>query len=385
MDDGPRRVQVLQVTRPGTVEWVDVRTGRLAEGAFRLDTVASGVSAGTELTFLKGTNPALSSVWDPDLGVFRPGVRVDPYPVRRLGYMQVGRVVATRSRHVAAGDLVAATYGHATGHDVDPVRERFVVLPHHLHPLLGIYAAHMGPICANGVLHAAAELLGPATAELAAGLCGRRVLVTGAGVVGLLTGLFARHARAADVVVADRTAARLEAAARLGLGTVDSSGVDVGVWIKQRWHHAAGDRGADVVFQCRGQASSLHVALRALRPQGTVVDLAFYPRGADEVRLGEEFHHNGLRIVCAQIGRVPRGVAPAWNRERLSAVTVELLEARGDDVLAHLVTDLVPAMDAPALFADLLAGRQVLQAVLVGPAGSARELNRSASPPRPPA
>ena len=69
----------------------------------------------------------------------------------------------------------------------------------------------------------------------------------------------------------------------------------------------AGDRGADVVFQCRGQASALATALRILRPQGTVIDLAFYPGGCDEVRLGEEFHHNGLSVRCAQIGRVPRG------------------------------------------------------------------------------
>ena len=56
------------------------------------------------------------------------------------------------------------------------------------------------------------------------------------------------------------------------------------------------------------------LALRSLRPQGTVVDLAFYQGGADAVRLGEEFHHNGLAIRCAQIGRVPRGQAHLWDR-----------------------------------------------------------------------
>jgi hypothetical protein len=53
------------------------------------------------------------------------------------------------------------------------------------------------------------------------------------------------------------------------------------------------------------------------------------------------------------------------DRERLSAATLELLAARGDDVRAHLVTDLVPMADAPELYADLAARRrQVLQAVL---------------------
>jgi NADPH:quinone reductase-like Zn-dependent oxidoreductase len=370
-------VEVLHVTGPGTVAWVPVPVGALAPGAVRVDTVCSGVSAGTELSFLKGTNPALSSVWDGELGLFRhaeDGDRTWPYPLTKLGYMQVGRVVATRWPHVAVGDLVAATYGHAGGHDLDPLRDRLVVLPRELDPLLGIYVAHMGPICANGLLHAAADLLGPAVPDLGAGVRGRRVLVTGAGVVGLLSALLAHHHGAAEVVVADPTPERLAVAARLGLGTVDQARTDVGLWAKQRWRHAAGDRGADVVLQCRGQAASLHLALRALRPQGTVVDLAFYPGGSAEVRLGEEFHHNGLRVVCAQIGRVPRGLAHVWDRERLSAATVDLLLARGADVRAALVTDLVPARDAPALLADLASRRRhALQAVLTwdGPGGPA--------------
>jgi threonine dehydrogenase-like Zn-dependent dehydrogenase len=366
MTDGPRDVDVLQVTRPGAVEWVSVPTGGLPDGCMRLDTIASGVSAGTELTYLKDNNPALSQRWDAELGLFEPGLEASPYPVAKLGYMQVGRVVATRTPHVGVGDVVASTYGHASGHDLDPLSERYVVLPSSLDPVLGIYVAHMGPICANGLLHAAADLFGPTVSDLAAGVRGRRVLVTGAGVVGLLTALFAAAGGAEEVVVADPTPARLSVAEQLGLGVVNSSAMDLGRWAKQRWRHAAGDRGADVVFQCRGQTATLHAALRALRPQGTVIDLAFYPGGAEDLRLGAEFHHNGLRIVCAQIGRVPRGSAHLWDRERLSAETLNLLARVGDRVLESMITDRVPASEAPTFYADLAARRQsVLQAVLV--------------------
>jgi len=365
MADGPRTIRVLHVTGPGAVEWVAAAVPALAEGCFRVNTVYSGISAGTELSFLKGTNPAMVQRWDPVLGLFDPGPAPSTYPVRKLGYMQVGRVVASRTPHVTPGDLVAATYGHASGHDLEAVRERFVVLPTSLDPLLGIYVAHMGPICANGVLHADVDLIGPVVGELGAGVRGRQVLVVGAGVVGLLTALFAAQAGAAEVVVADATASRLKLAEALGLGTVDATAVDVGRWAKQRWAHGIGDRGADIVLQCRGQASSLQLALRALRPQGAVIDLAFYPGGAEPVRLGEEFHHNGLRIVCAQIGRVPRGLAASWDRERLSLATLALLAARGREIREHVVTKVVSAREAPALFADLLARRQEsLQAVL---------------------
>nr|BFE79681.1 hypothetical protein GCM10020093_022820 [Planobispora longispora] len=102
----------------------------------------------------------------------------------------------------------------------------------------------------------------------------------------------------------------------------------------------------------------------AAAPQGTVVDLAFYQEGAASLRLGEEFHHNGLSIRCAQIGRVPRGLAHLWSRERLSAETLDLLRARGDAVRRHLITDLVPFDDAPRFLAALADRRRhAIQAV----------------------
>jgi threonine dehydrogenase-like Zn-dependent dehydrogenase len=133
---------------------------------------------------------------------------------------------------------------------------------------------------------------------------------------------------------------------------------------KTRWRHGHGDHGADVVFQCRGKPEALHAALRAVRPQGSVIDLAFYTAGADAVRLGEEFHHNGLSLRCAQIGRVPRGLAHTWDRSRLSAETTRLLTLHAGEIREHLISDVVPFDDAPALMHDVAARRRhVLTAV----------------------
>jgi threonine dehydrogenase-like Zn-dependent dehydrogenase len=79
--------------------------------------------------------------------------------------------------------------------------------------VLGIYAAHMGPICANGLLHAGADLHGSDVRSLADGVRGRRVAVIGAGVVGLMTGLLAENHGAASVVVLDATPSRRRVAA----------------------------------------------------------------------------------------------------------------------------------------------------------------------------
>ena len=349
--DGPRRVRLVEEDLPP-----------LGEGQLLLETVATGLSAGTELTFVRGDNPALTSAYDTELGLFRPRTAESPYPVRRLGYMEVGRVAETRTDAFAVGDLVAAAYGHATAHVSDPVAEHVVALPDDLDPLLGVYVAHLGPICANGLLHAAADAVGTDVRTLADGVAGRRVVVTGAGLIGLLTGLLAMEHGAEEVAVLDPDPRRRAMAEGLGLWAPDID--DAALMLKTRWRHGPRDHGADVAFQCRGRPFALATALRVLRPQGTVIDLAFYTDGATDVALGEEFHHNGLTVRCAQIGRVPRGLATTWSRHRLSAETVRLLRRRGADVRKHLVTDVSPLEQAPQLLLDIAdRRRQVLSAV----------------------
>ena len=242
-----------------------------------------------------------------------------------------------------------------------------MVLPPDLDPLLGVYVANMGPICANGLLHAAAETNGTDVRSLGDGVRGRRVAVVGGGVVGLLTGLFARRHGADAVVVLDPTPRRARGSRGTGVGHArpGPGRADPAVVLKSQWRRGPGDRGADVVFQCRGRTAALAMALRLLRPQGMVVDLAFYTDDGSGLRLGAEFHHNGLGIRCAQIGRVLRGLGHNWDRERLSAETLALLRSDGKAIREHVITDVLPLADGPALLLDLAARRRhVIQAVL---------------------
>lgn len=359
-----RIIRSIGVEQPGKVFFAAYEEGRPPEGHFRLETVYTGLSAGTELTFYKGTNPYLHSRWDDHFSVFHddsPGMRL---PLPFMGYMEVGRVIESRAHGIEVGQLVGMAYGHKTGHTADASREFYAPLPETLHPMLGIYAAQMGPICANGLLHAAADAVGQDVRDLGDGVRGRNVLVIGAGVVGLLTALFARRGRAAQVAIADRSRERLQVAAALGCIPIDENEIETWRFCKDYWHDGGRDRGADVVFQCRGQAAGLVTALRSLRPQGTVIDLAFYQGGAPELRLGEEFHHNGLSIRCAQISRVPRGLSHTWTRRRLALETLDMLHLYSDLICQHVITDVIPFNDAPALFDDLASRkRSVIQAV----------------------
>ncbi|WP_104182058.1 zinc-binding dehydrogenase [Arthrobacter sp. B0490] len=338
----------LIIPAAGSLEIIEEQLPEVPDGGLLLETLVTGLSAGTELAFVKGDHPGLRSRLDPDMGLFLPHSAGTAYPIRRLGYMEVARVAESRTAAFSEGDVLACAYGHATAHVADPLNEHLVPLGADLDPLLGVFVAHLGPICANGLLHAAAEATGGMVRGLGDGVDGRQVLITGAGPIGLLTALFARALGAREVVVADSDPRRRRTAEELGFLALDLED-DPGRLLKARWRHGPADRGADVVFQCRGRPEALHAALRAARPQGSIIDLAFYTGGADAVRLGEEFHHNGLSLRCAQIGRVPRGLAGHWDRARLSAETIKLLRSDGDVIRKHLITDVVPYDDAPLL------------------------------------
>ncbi|WP_246422967.1 glycosyltransferase [Mycoplana azooxidifex] len=350
-----RTIRSLGVEGPGKALLYEYEEGPPPDGHVRLETLYTGFSAGTELTFLKHTNPFFHSRFDDGRGVFLENEPQLQYPVPFLGYMEVAQVSESRAPDIAVGDVVATTYAHKSGHTADPFHDMLVPLPAGIDPILGVFVAQMGPIAANGILHADADALGSSVPYLGAGVAGCHVVVLGAGTVGLITALFAQKLGAASVVVSDPSAYRRKKVQAMGLTAMSED--EVWQHAKARWHNGGRDRGADIVFQTRAHAHSLQMALKALRPQGTVIDLAFYQGGAEALRLGEEFHHNGLTVRCAQIDRVPRGLTPLWNRRRLADETVLLLKSHGEVIREHMITHVVPFNDGPAFLADLLQNR----------------------------
>ncbi len=105
----------------------------------------------------------------------------------------------------------------------------------------------------------------------AGSLLGRRVLVTGAGPIGVLAGAVARLGGAAEVVVTDLVAAPLAIAARMGATrTIALRDEPDGL--------ASAAATFDVLFEASGSAAALAGAIEAARPGATIVQLGL---GAD--------------------------------------------------------------------------------------------------------
>ena len=76
--------------------------------------------------------------------------------------------------------------------------------------------------------------------------------------------------------------------------------------------------------------AALHEAIRSVRRcNGLVVASGFYQGEGTGLRLGEEFHHNRVRVVGSQIGGTPLPMGLRWNQRRLVTTVLEQIAASG--------------------------------------------------------
>jgi threonine dehydrogenase-like Zn-dependent dehydrogenase len=317
----------------------------------RVRTLYSGISAGTELTQYRGSNPYLTKRWDSTRRLFLKTESEQPtltYPVRNWGYEEVGQIEerGTAAQDLPEGALVYGKWGHHSRVtlEADYLRER--LLPEGLDPVMGIFS-QIGAIALNGILDSSIRL-------------GETVAVFGLGIVGNLVGQLARLS-GAKVIGVDLLQQRLDRAREVGFDTViDGKAESAAEKIKA----LTGNRGADVCIEASGAIPALNEAIRAVAYSSKVVALGFYQGGAQNLVLGEEFHHNRVNLVCSQISGVSPDLQHRWNQNRLVLTFMDLL-AQGRVQLHPLLTHIWSVWEAQALY-NLIDSQpdNVLQAVL---------------------
>jgi threonine dehydrogenase-like Zn-dependent dehydrogenase len=321
----------------------------LAPHEVRLATRFSGISAGTELTAYRGSNPYLHKRWDPARRLFVPGEQTSlAYPVRGWGYEEVGEVVETGAdaADVPLGARVYGAWGHRSTHIVTAEYARARLLPDGLDTIVGIFS-QIGAIALNGLHDGRIRL-------------GETVAVFGMGVLGQILAQGAR-ASGAHVIAVDLHDFRLDLAHRLGAPVIiNPSLVSAAEAIKD----LTGGRGADVCIEASGASQALNEAVRAAAYSARVVAMGFFQGEAQGLFLGEEFHHNRINLVGSQIFGTDPELQYRWNELRL-AQTAMRLQAEGVLNLRPLITHVEPLERAGGLFEALdTTPGEVMQAVI---------------------
>lgn len=329
--------KVFVLTAPRTPGYQTYDDPPLKPDEVRIRTLYSGISAGTELTLYRGTNPYLSKRWDEDRRLFLSEADTSlSYPVTNLGYEEVGEIVEVGSevKEVVVGAQIFGTWGHRT-HHVAPLS--YVIprlMPPGAEPIFGIFS-HLGAIALNGVHDAAIRL-------------GETVAVFGMGALGQIVALMARRS-GAKVIAVDLHDSRLDMAEQLGADITLNAGREP---VAERIKDLTGGRGADVCIEVSGSTAALNEAIRAVAYSSRVVALGFFQGEARQLYLGEEFHHNRINIVCSQISGVSPELKHRWDKLRLWQSAVGL-QADGVLDLRPIITHRAPFTQAADLFEAL--------------------------------
>ena len=336
-------MQEVVITGPRQVALQTVGDDPMSPCSIRVRSLYSGISHGTEMSFYQATAPHFDH--EIDEGLFRK--RSDGtsfYPVRH-GYEMVGEVIEVGSRveGFEIGDIAwTGTTGHADTFVCDTTvdgRPFFCErAPAGSDPSAGIFLALSG-VAYDGHLTSRLRL-------------GEAAVISGLGVIGLMTVQLCRLAGMGPIIVIDPIAARRDLAIALGADhAIDPAATPVAEEVRRLNR----GRGVDAVIETSGNWAALNEAIRCCASgYGRVVALGFYQGAGTDLRLGEEFHHSsffpmGASSILAINHRTTPAPGRAWDRDRVHRTVARML---GDGTLSTtgLLTHTFPQVEAAAAF-----------------------------------
>jgi threonine dehydrogenase-like Zn-dependent dehydrogenase len=162
----------------------------------------------------------------------------------------------------------------------------------------------------------------------AAALPGERVLVIGAGVVGLLAAHLLAAIPGVSLTVIDPDPAKARVAAALGLGFAAPD-------------HAPAE--GDLIIHASGAPEGLRAALSRAAFEARIVEASWFGDRQVSLPLGEAFHSRRLRIVSSQVGHVGGAMRGRRSHAERMALALSLLADPRLDAL----------LDGPSAFDDL--------------------------------
>jgi 2-desacetyl-2-hydroxyethyl bacteriochlorophyllide A dehydrogenase len=307
------------------------------------------------MTLYRGTSPHLEKGYDAELRLFRDGVEPGwKYPVV-FGYENVGRVVEAGPQAAgwAVGDIVFTPTPHAGQFVMGTTQTGpffgtlvpILKLPSELSPELGVFLPLLG-VAYNALLDGHV-------------LLGETVAIFGAGVIGLLAVQLCRRAGAEQILVVDPIRSRRELALRFGATqALDPAGGDIALTVRDLTR----GRGADLAIEVSGAHPALQEAIRTVGYNGRVVVSSYLVGDGAALRLGEEFHHNRVRLISSQSFGVAPELRDRWDPARRTQACLALLPHLE---LAPMITHRFPFAQAARAY-EILDQRpdEVLQVIL---------------------
>ena len=274
---------------PGQGELRSEIVPEVVPGMVPVRALASGVSRGTEALVFAGRVPSgqLETMRAPLMG------GTFPFPVK-YGYSIVGQS--------DDGSRIFVLHPH---------QDRFLAPAAMCVKVPDAIPTHRAVLAAN--METALNLCWDAIP-----LAGERVLVIGAGVVGLLAASLLARIPATAVTVVDVNPARA--------GVVNLMGCTFAL-------PDAAPADQELIVHASASEAGLRLALDRAAFEGRIIEASWYGDAAPVVPLGETFHARRLRLIATQVGAVAPGMRGRRSHVERLATALALLDNPAYDAL----------------------------------------------------
>jgi 2-desacetyl-2-hydroxyethyl bacteriochlorophyllide A dehydrogenase len=308
----PREIVILGPRKVGLREYQEEP---LKNREIKVRTLFSGISHGTEMNIYRGTAPQFHKSVS-ERGLFQEGSPLFKYPMI-YGYEEVGEVaeVASDVRDYKVGDVVASCYTHKelANINVDAIAPYLNIMPKGMKAERGIFLG-LGTVALDALITSNIRF-------------SESAVIFGQGVVGLLLLQLCKLAGASPVIAVDMIEKRLSMSKSLGADyALNPQTCDVASEVR-----GILGPGSDVVFETSGSIRALHDGIRCGAPRySKVLAVAWYQGPAQNLYLGEEFHHGlgASHIISAGPGihaRLPASPGRQWDDVRVAKTFFRLL------------------------------------------------------------
>ncbi len=266
------------------------------------------------------------------------------------GHVPPNQYLAMRAPMMAGDFPFPVKYGYSVVGQTDDGQRVFV-----LHPHQDVFAAPAAMCIAvpDDVPTRRAVLAANMETALnlmwdAAPLAGERMLVIGAGVIGLLAASLLARLPAARVTVVDIDPRRGPLARLLGCAFATPDGAP---------------DGQELIVHASGSEDGLRLALNRAAFEARIVEASWFGDHNVSLPLGETFHSRRLRLIATQVGSVAPAMRGRRSHPERLGMALDLLRDERYDALLDGPT---PFDDMPAAMPRILASGGLCHVVTYG-------------------
>ena len=143
---------------------------------------------------------------------------------------------------------------------------------------------------------------------------GDRILVIGAGIVGLLTAYLINKIPGVNLFIVDKDSSKSKIAKKLGIKFLDT--------IPKKFN-------ARFIYECTGDHRVLNSIRNNITVNSTICVLSWYGDKKSEIALGENFFSKRAKLIMSQVSKISPTRFDVTNQDRRK-IALDILEASND-------------------------------------------------------